>query len=126
MLELEKERTLLRSQLRCRRCGTVIASVHRHDFQTCPCGSVSIDGGRDYMRVVGNLGDFEACSIVVEGEYNNQDARILLCALKDIAKGEGEFPEWAWKELERSGLVRRNPEDFFDYIGPPLAQRDDL
>lgn len=40
----------MRNAVRCCKCDTVIESTYRHDFQTCPCGSVSVDGGQDYKR----------------------------------------------------------------------------
>lgn len=43
---------LKRNAARCDRCGTTIESVHRHDFRTCKCGDVSVDGGLDYARRV--------------------------------------------------------------------------
>jgi hypothetical protein len=38
--------------IRCKKCGDTIESKHRHDFRSCSCGSVSIDGGRDYTRIL--------------------------------------------------------------------------
>lgn len=35
---------------RCRDCGVVIYSVARHDYRSCQCGKVFVDGGRDYFR----------------------------------------------------------------------------
>jgi hypothetical protein len=43
---------ILRNAVRCKRCGTIVESTHRHDFKTCPCGAVSVDGGLDYLRRV--------------------------------------------------------------------------
>lgn len=34
----------------CRCCGDVIESANRHDFQTCRCGNISVDGGDAYQR----------------------------------------------------------------------------
>lgn len=42
----------VRSRIKCLTCNTEIESVHRHDFRTCSCGSVSIDGGQDYQRIL--------------------------------------------------------------------------
>ena len=42
--------TILRNAAQCARCGTVIESRHRHDFVSCPCGAIFVDGGRDYIR----------------------------------------------------------------------------
>lgn len=36
--------------IKCLHCGDVIQSTFRHDFQTCSCGSISVDGGGDYGR----------------------------------------------------------------------------
>lgn len=41
---------IIRNAIRCNHCGDVIESVHRHDFRTCRCGCVSVDGGHDYLR----------------------------------------------------------------------------
>ena len=41
---------ILRNAIRCKRCGDVIESKHRHDFRTCSCGAVAVDGGYDYLR----------------------------------------------------------------------------
>jgi len=38
-------------------CGDKIVSKHRHDFVTCTCGAVSVDGGQSYLRRVGDFGN---------------------------------------------------------------------
>lgn len=50
---------ILRNRARCKKCGDVIESQTRHDFVTCRCGAVSIDGGRSYLRRAGNPEDIE-------------------------------------------------------------------
>lgn len=42
----------------CLNCGDFIYSAHRHHFNTCTCGSISVDGGQEYLRRVGAL---DAC-----------------------------------------------------------------
>lgn len=44
------ERKLVRNAARCVHCDNVIESTHRHDFVTCACGRVSVDGGLDYIK----------------------------------------------------------------------------
>jgi len=34
----------------CGKCNERICSTHRHDFVTCKCGNVSVDGGSWYIR----------------------------------------------------------------------------
>jgi hypothetical protein len=43
---------ILSNQAKCLLCGDVIHSAHRHDFRTCSCRNVSVDGGMDYIRRV--------------------------------------------------------------------------
>lgn len=43
------------TKIRCTKCNDVIESKHRHDFVRCSCGAVAVDGGDDYLRIVGNL-----------------------------------------------------------------------
>lgn len=35
---------------KCKVCGDVIESKHRHDFVSCSCGEISVDGGKDYLK----------------------------------------------------------------------------
>lgn len=41
---------LRKNAARCDECGATIQSRHRHDFQSCPCGNLFVDGGLDYVR----------------------------------------------------------------------------
>ena len=41
---------LIKNAAKCFNCGDVIESKHRHDFVTCSCGDLSVDGGLDYAR----------------------------------------------------------------------------
>jgi hypothetical protein len=39
----------------CNKCDDFIVSKHRHDFVSCKCGNVSVDGGQAYLRRVGGI-----------------------------------------------------------------------
>lgn len=47
---------ILRNSARCLQCGDEVESTHRHDFRTCRCGTLGVDGGHDYIRRVGSFG----------------------------------------------------------------------
>jgi hypothetical protein len=49
----QKESKLVRNAARCLKCGDVIESKHRHDFQKCRCGAIAVDGGLSYVRRLG-------------------------------------------------------------------------
>jgi hypothetical protein len=44
---------LLINSIICNNCFEKITSRYRHDYQTCKCGSVSIDGGLEYRKFNG-------------------------------------------------------------------------
>ena len=39
-----------RNSAKCDECGDEIDSKHRHDFRTCKCGNLCVDGGKDYRK----------------------------------------------------------------------------
>lgn len=45
-----KKPKLTRNAVRCLGCNDVIESKYRHDFRTCSCGGVHVDGGLDYTK----------------------------------------------------------------------------
>jgi hypothetical protein len=57
--------TIVRNAIKCRKCGDVIESTHRHDFRHCSCETVFVDGGHDYLRRCGDLASIEDQSILV-------------------------------------------------------------
>lgn len=38
------------NKAQCRVCGDIIESKHRHDFVSCKCDEIFVDGGKDYLR----------------------------------------------------------------------------
>lgn len=50
----------LRNAAKCLLCKQTIESKHRHDFVTCKCGNLSVDGGPYYLkRSVKKLNSFQ-------------------------------------------------------------------
>lgn len=43
---------IIRNSVKCLLCQEEIESKSRHDFVGCSCGNVSVDGGRDYQRIL--------------------------------------------------------------------------
>ncbi len=40
----------MRNRAKCKLCQSIIESFHRHDYVSCKCGHISIDGGLEYWR----------------------------------------------------------------------------
>lgn len=59
---MEEKKKLIHNRIRCLKCGDIIESTYRHDFVQCSCGACFVDGGHDYMRVGGDINDWENLS----------------------------------------------------------------
>ncbi len=57
---------ILKNAIQCKLCQSIIISKHRHDFVSCECGAVCVDGGHDYLRRVGDYDSWIELSEVVE------------------------------------------------------------
>jgi len=57
---------ILQNQIRCKTCGDEPFSAYRHDYKTCKCGAVAVDGGMDYLRRAGDLEGYEDLSYSME------------------------------------------------------------
>lgn len=53
---------IITNKIQCQKCGDVIESTHCHDFKFCKCGAVAVDGGKAYLRRIGNHEDWEELS----------------------------------------------------------------
>ncbi len=42
----------MRNRAKCKLCGEVIESMHKHDYVVCKCGEIAVDGGQEYSRCV--------------------------------------------------------------------------
>ena len=55
-------------RIKCRKCGSVIESKSRHDWVSCKCGAIFIDGGNDYTRIGGDYKDIEEMDDLIKPE----------------------------------------------------------
>jgi len=61
-----------KNRARCKNCSDIIESKHRHDFVSCKCGAIFVDGGNDYWRFGGDFNFFERLDDdgnVIPGDY---------------------------------------------------------
>lgn len=48
-------KNLKKNKAQCKLCLDVLESKHVHDWVSCKCGAIFIDGGLDYIRIGGDL-----------------------------------------------------------------------
>lgn len=59
---------LIQNEAKCKKCGDIIFSKHRHDYKVCSCKAIAVDGGMDYIRRVGDPNDIEERSLSMDSE----------------------------------------------------------
>lgn len=46
----EEKKKVYRNRAKCLKCGDIIESKSVHDFVSCSCGEIFVDGGQEYFR----------------------------------------------------------------------------
>jgi hypothetical protein len=60
------EKQIILNRVKCRECGEVITSYHRHDYKTCGCeNETMVDGGTEYQRCGGKDLDLVDTSLTI-------------------------------------------------------------
>jgi hypothetical protein len=110
---------ILVNRIRCRRCNTLIESRHVHDFVWCDCQAVAIDGGREYLRRVGEPDDIEELSETAHLHALAQDYAQLLAT---IEHGAFDTDERQQLSAERDVLCDQIVTEF-DRLGSVFRDR---
>ena len=42
----------MRNRAKCKLCKDIVESFHVHDYVTCSCGEIAVDGGLQYLKAV--------------------------------------------------------------------------
>lgn len=65
----EAEEVIISNRAVCLKCYDDIFSRHVHDFVTCSCGNLSVDGGQHYLRrLFEEEGQYKDLSIMISGD----------------------------------------------------------
>lgn len=60
---------IIENRIKCKHCGDLIYSLHKHDYKVCSCGAVGVDGGTEYLNRMFTTSptiDYEELSIIAE------------------------------------------------------------
>jgi hypothetical protein len=72
---------IVQNAVTCKKCDDFIVSKHRHDFVTCSCGTISVDGGQEYLKRYGDLEQYLDLSWEIPDEVYNDCADTVLEAI---------------------------------------------
>ena len=60
----KKKEEIINNKIKCKKCGDIIESKSTNGYKKCSCGTVAIDGGKDYLKRIDNEEDYEELSKV--------------------------------------------------------------
>ena len=92
----------------CNGCGDFIVSKHRHDFVSCTCGAISVDGGQAYLRRVGSL---------EKGSYNDHSWSLPDKLYNDCAEAVEEAMDTGRNKFGIANAVMRKLREAGRVIG---------
>ena len=58
----EKKGEIISNKIKCKKCGDIIEAKSTNDYKKCSCGAVAVDGGKDYLKRIGNEENYEELS----------------------------------------------------------------
>ncbi len=59
---MERKEEIISNKIKCKKCGDIIESKSTNDYKKCSCGAVVVDGGKDYLKRIGNEENYEELS----------------------------------------------------------------
>jgi hypothetical protein len=92
----------------CNGCGDFIVSKHRHDFVSCTCGAISVDGGQAYLRRIGSL---------EKGSYNDHSWSLPDKLYNDCAEAVEEAMDTGRNKFGIANAVMRKLREAGRVIG---------
>ena len=57
---MEKKEEIISNKIKCKKCGDIIESKGTNGYKKCSC--VAVDGGKDYLKRIGNEENYEELS----------------------------------------------------------------
>jgi hypothetical protein len=90
--------------LRCFSCGDVIFSRARHDYRSCSCGKIAIDGGFDYVKVSGDPENFVFVQLTLAEEITKDRLYKDWCSFTS----KREFGKYSDGDLSNGHIVDVN------------------
>ena len=66
----KKKEVIISNKIKCKKCEDIIKSKNTNDYKRCSCGAVAIDGGKDYLKRIGNEKDYEELSEIKDNNVN--------------------------------------------------------
>jgi hypothetical protein len=105
----------------CMKCDDFIVSKHRNDFVTCSCGTISVDGGQEYLKRYGDLEQYLDLSWEIPDEVYNNCADAAQEAM-DTGRNKFGIANAVMRKLRQSMHIRATGERWVYADAPVLEE----
>ncbi len=61
---MEKKEKIISNKIKCKKYGDVIKSKNTNDYKRFSCGAVAVDGGKNYLKRIGNEDNYVELSTI--------------------------------------------------------------
>jgi hypothetical protein len=105
---------IIENRVVCHTCGEDIFSKNRHDFVTCTCGAISVDGGQAYLRRAGSAvtrGTYTDMSWELPDELYNACAKVVEDAINTNRNKFG-IANAVMRKLREAGRIVADREQY--------------
>lgn len=112
---------IVQNAVTCKKCDDFIVSKHRHDFVTCTCGAISVDGGQEYLRRIGDPETIIDLSWEIPDEVYNDCADAVQEAM-DTGRNKFGIANAVMRKLRQSQHIRATGERWIYGDAPRLQE----
>lgn len=95
---------ILSNKARCKKCGEIVESKRRQNLVRCKCGSMAVDGGRDYLKRIGDQENIEELSVFKEEPQNKG---VAMCKKDRYCKVEKSVEDKMITEVRQSFFMQK-------------------
>ncbi len=104
----------MRNRAKCKLCNDIIESTHKHDYVSCSCREIAIDGGTDNFRCFAN-----SWSNFLRIADDGSEIEIKLSEEKENPKTENEVNEAQNKAITKQELMHHLKDHITYFDGLP-------
>ena len=97
---------IVQNSVICNLCNDEIWSANTHDFKSCTCGNISVDGGLEYLRRVGK-DSYKDTSFSMT-EQCIEDIKEAVKWGKDTGRNDFGIALAVFRALRKNGLIVEN------------------
>lgn len=98
---------LEKSAILCPKCGTVVFSRATHDYNSCTCGDIAIDGGFDYCKIAFKTQNYIFLTLILP---KSMTKKVLYDDWNSRKDKHGTYKVGSWPIFVQKAIVKQYSE----------------